>query len=860
MNAAKPPALSDRMLRWMMPAGLEGQAIRGDLLEEFHERVRTDGPVRARAWYRREAVALVAGQMRRRLALLAPPFGQDVRLAIRALARQPVVTLAVVLTLGLAIGANTALFSVFDGLLFRPLPFKEADRIVHLQLDRNASPSRSPVQLHGILERVRTTRSLVERADSGRTLLFDETTAAVTDWELRPYDLSVSAFELLGVRPILGRPFTEADSTDSPFSVLLGYDVWRRRFGGDPAVIGKVVEIPGTSLRDRWHVVGVMPPGFSFPAGANFWIPVYPFYATPEVLPYARLANGISVEALRAELPGIIVTPLREHLRPTGAFALSALVIASTLLLLVAWVQVAALLVSRTAGRVTEIGVRLAMGATRWRLIRQFAIEGVAFLIIALGIAAAAAPALTSAIVTILPAEMTTGQRVDPDVRAFGFGAGLSGVGLLFFALVPADLIRRASPVGLLRGAIAGQVGIRAMRVRRALLMAQLAIASSLLYVAGLTLSSASRLDAAPLGFDPADLVAIDMPRGDGPVRGEKGEGRAQLDRQRQMVAETIEALRQLPAVLTVSGSHSWPHQIDGMSEGPILSQSDSSQTPLPGQYAYIMPGYPDVFGVRLTSGSEPEPGTVAGTSLPPREQLALVNETLARHLAQFGPVVGQVVSRNRSLRFRITGVLPDFNLQRADTPIQPTVFAYLPPPAVVGVALVRLKPGVTADEAGLQVVLQRIWGRHAPRPLPVPAAVARATADFHARAQLLGLISLLCLPLTMIGVAGAVAYSTGQRRREIAIHLAVGADGTRIRRDIARQTLVSAGVAVMMGVLIGISIGQVLSSHLFGVDAADPITIAASFAVTLTVVWIATIVPARRASQVDPASVLREG
>jgi predicted permease len=855
-----PPRLPDRLLRWVLPGGLEGQAIRGDLLEEFHERVPTDGVGRARAWYRREALALAAGHLRRRLALLAPPFGHDIRLAVRSLARQPALTTAIVLTLGLAIGANTALFSVFDGLLFRPLPYRDADRIVHLQLDRNATSSRTPAQLNEVLERVRGTASLVERADSGRTSLFDRTGAAVLEWQLRPYDLSVSAFELLGIRPMLGRPFTEADSTNAPFSVLLGYDVWQTRFGGDPDIVDRIVEIPGTSTRDRWHVIGVMPQGFSFPEGANFWIPVYPFYATPQVLPYARLAAGVSVEAVRAELPGIVVTPLREHVRPAGAFALAALVIASALLLLVAWVQVAALLVARAAGRVTEIGVRLAIGATRWRLVRQFAIEGAAFVVIALGIAAAAAPMLTSLVAAMLPPDMTIGQHVAPDLRAFGFGAGLSAAGLLLFAILPADLVRRASPLGLLRGAVAGQLGHRATRVRRALFMAQLAMAAALLYLAGLTLGSFSRLGAAPLGFDPADLVAIKMPRGDGPVRGDTGESRAQLDRQRQMVTDTIGGLRQLPAVLRVSGSHSWPHQIDGLNPGPVVAQSDSAQTPIRGQYSYIMPGYADVLGVRLTSGAEPEPGALAGVSFPPAVQLALVNETLARRLSAFGPVVGQVVSRNRSLKYRVTGVLQDVNLQRADQPIEPTVFVYLPPPAVVGVALIRLRPGVTSDEAGVPVVLDRIWGRHAPRPLLVRDAVRQATADFRARAQLLGLMSFLCLPLTMIGVAGAVLYAISQRRREIAIRLALGADASTIRRDIARGTLVSAGAATAMGLAAGIGLGRAMSSHLFGLGAADPATIAAASTVLLLVVWLSTILPARRAGRVDPASLLRDG
>ncbi len=302
------------------------------------------------------------------------PLGLDVRLACRSVVKQPTVAVTVVLTIGLAVAANTALFSVFDGLLFRPLPYKDPERIVHMQLSPSAVTGLMKSELASVIERVKATASIVERTSSGPFPMFDPSSGQVTEWQLRVHTLSPTAFDLLGVRPLLGRPFLDQDSRDAPFAVLLGYDVWRTRFSGDPLIVDRLVDIPGSSPLNQWRVVGVMPPGFSFPEGANFWVPVYPFFEAAPVPAYGRLAPGVTLDALRAELPDLETTPLRERVRPAGAFALGVLLVATALLLLVAWVQIAALLFVRATGRVVEIGVRLALGASRLRLVRQFAI------------------------------------------------------------------------------------------------------------------------------------------------------------------------------------------------------------------------------------------------------------------------------------------------------------------------------------------------------------------------------------------------------------------------------------------------------------------------------------------------------
>ena len=468
----------------MLPGGgrgIEAQTIRGDLLEEFRERAAHDGVPHARRWYRRQARSLALQFVIRAIARSSTSLVHDVRIALRILRGHAAVTVAIVLTIGLAVAANAALFSVIDGLLFRPLPYRDPDRLVALRLTPSALTSLTREQLQHVISRAATTPSLIDRIDAGPNLLFDDAGPAIRDWSLRPADLSHNAFDVLGVYPVLGRPFVATDAAEAPFSVLLGYEVWKTRFGSDPTVVGRRIEIPGTDPQDRWFVVGVMPPGFSFPDGANFWIPVYPFYETPPVLPYARLASGVTVEALRAELTHVEVMPLREAVTPGGAKSLVLLLAATVLLLLLAWVQIAGLLVARATARTTEIGVRLALGASRWRLTRQFGVESALLIAMATVVAMTTAPAITSAIVRVLPPEITRGQHLDPDTRALAFTAVLSALGVIAFTLLPADMLRRVSPVVLLQGGAVGDVRIRATVVRHALFVGQLATASALI-------------------------------------------------------------------------------------------------------------------------------------------------------------------------------------------------------------------------------------------------------------------------------------------------------------------------------------------------------------------------------------------
>jgi ABC-type antimicrobial peptide transport system permease subunit len=204
-------------------------------------------------------------------------------------------------------------------------------------------------------------------------------------------------------------------------------------------------------------------------------------------------------------------------------------------------------------------------------------------------------------------------------------------------------------------------------------------------------------------------------------------------------------------------------------------------------------------------------------------------------------------------------GIVPDIVLDRADRPVEPTLFRYLPPPAAVGVVLVRLEPGRTPEDVGVPVVIERIWGTPAPTPFPITDAASRANVDYRSRTFILSLISALSVPLTLVGIAGALSAATRQRTREIAIELALGAEPRAIKRRVIRHGVAAAAIAIATGVAAGIGIGRLLTATLYGVVAADPTSIAATTMLMLGAAWIAALVPARRAAAINPIEALRE-
>jgi predicted permease len=780
------------------------------------------------------------------------PF--DLRLALRALRRQPALTSAVVLTVALAVAANTALFSIFDGLIFRPLPYRNAERIVHAQIPTDVRRAMANEDRTRLEDTLATTPLLVDRFEMRGAVLLEQGAADVEAWNIRPAGVEPAGLAVLGAVPIAGRLFTEDDlDVNQPAArpVLIREDLWRSRLGGDASLIGQVIDVPGVILQRQLRLVGVLPESFRLPDGANVWVAQRRSSSTS--VNFGVLAPTATLEQLRAALPGMAVTPLREHVRPDGSFAFGVLLLATGLLLLVAWVQVGALTFARAAGRVGELGVRLALGASRRRLVRQFAAEGLLVTVASLALAWVVTPALTTGIVHLLPDEIARGQLLTPDLRTLAFSALISVAGVLVLALLPVEVVRRSSPVGLLRGGDFGDVRRGASKLRTGMLVAQLAVTTVLVYMAGLATHSFAAIGDVDLGFDGEDVVAIQLP----PITvmgSSNEERRAHIARQQQQWGDTFDAFRELPGVESVASGRV-PFYANAFTGGGGMAVTLPDLTdPVVASYAVLTPDYVRVMRIPVAEGRVPDEDELSSGDQP-----AIVNEAFARRLESLGPVLGRRVEVNRRT-VRIAAIVRDFVTDRPDRPIAPRIAPLIRRPQG-GFILARLDGTVPVNDAVavLGATFDRIWPDNPSREVFfVSDLSARAISEYRARAVLLGLIGLLCVPLALAGIAGALSYATTQRLREIGIRLALGAGPRDIRRRVVGHAFAALGFGLVFGLAGGMLMGRLMAAYLFGVRPLDPITVTAVVGVLTAVAWLASLWPARRAGRIQPMEALR--
>jgi predicted lysophospholipase L1 biosynthesis ABC-type transport system permease subunit len=525
----------------------------------------------------------------------------------------------------------------------------------------------------------------------------------------------------------------------------------------------------------------------------------------------------------------------------------------TSFLFLLAVVQVTGLMLTSLLARMREIGTRIALGATAGTLTRLLGGEGIALSAAALILGWAATEPLVHAIVRVLPPDITVGQVLAADRRAFLYASLCTVVALTALASLPMTLIRSVSAAELLRSGSTIAGGYRS-RVQTLLLVSQLTFVTLLLYLTILAGHSAWKLSETDLGFAGEDLVAIRMPRGDLMLAGSTKE---RLDRQRTRIAETADALARLRGVRGVSGAHFWPMESQGLQPRSIRPDADPGATPISGNYAVIALGFPGVVGTPLVEGEEPSEATLRalGTQLERGEQQALVNSTLARRLAVFGPAVGQLLDR----RFRVVGVIEDAKFESPDAPAQPTIFHYLPPPAAPSVLLVRLERGRSAADVGIPATLAGLWGDDRPRWFPVTDAIVAASATQRTRTMLLALVAALSLPLSALGIVGSLMFSIRQRARDIGIQLALGAEPGSVGIRIVQQALSAAAIAVTVGIAGGMAVGTLAESTLYGVLGIDAMSglLAAGF--VMLFVGVAATLPARYASRIEACQLLRE-
>ena len=833
-------------------------------------------------------------------------LGRDLRHAVRGLGRTPGFAAAVVLILALGTGAATAMFGIVHGLLIRPLPYPDPGRIVRVGQAFPQGPGGPFLSARAIEEVEEAAESFEQLAAYG---------AFTFEWiapdGARPWGTAVSPglLRLLGARPHLGRLFTDDEARSGADGVvLLGHDAWTRRFDADPDVVGTVVD----AYNEPRTVVGVLAEGFYFPRpGVEVWTP---YVLQPDVataIAVGRLRQGVTPERAATEVGAILqrmddavarrsdqdgngrtrrgapeanarvtrVIPLLEEMVGEYRPALMALAGATLLVLLIACVNVAGLLLARGVTRRRELAVRGALGAGRGRIVRQLLTESVLLSLGGGALGLATAAAVLRAVPALVPVTVTRLDEVGLDGAVLAFTLGLSvAVGLLFGA-VPAF---QSSGSRLLRALVeggarsSGGIGLlRANRTRGFLAAAQMALALVLLVGAGLLLRSFVGLVTLDRGYDPANVIAAGtrypITFGPGSANPEAFiEAEASKRRFYGELAGAMDRLSRLPGVeavgvssrlpLASAGSQMQQVQIDG---GPAVDDPRELPQAL---LRVATPGYFAAMRLRLLDGRlfTRRDGTGA-----PR--VLVVNETFARAVLGGAPAVGRRVrflnADSDREPWEVVGVVADVTYGGlAVTETQPEAFAPLQqidaapvfehgPAAVVArttgdplAAVPFLREAVAGARPGASVATV----------MTMDARLSSAVAEPRFYAVLVGGFAALALLLAALGVYGLLSYSVAQRRGEIAIRMALGAQRGDVLALVVRQgaALVAAGAVV--GLAAAAASSRVLESFVYGIATDDRLTFMAAPLALVAAALFACYVPARRATRVDPMEVLR--
>ncbi len=812
-------------------------------------------------------------------------FLDDLRYALRGLAHRPAFTAVAVLTLALGIGANTAVFTLVDGVMLRALPFPEPERLLSLRHQGREGRDALPVS-DGLYVLYREQASSLEGialyAPSEMNLLVGEEPERVPVQYATP-----SFFQVLEAQPTLGRAFlAEEELPDAEAVVILSDGLWRRSFGADPDVMGRTLDLNGVSRR----VVGVMPPDFGFPdREAQAWLP-YPVdparapLAAFSAAGIARMAPGSSLESVRSELQGLIgrladlfpqsdepgflaevglkaqVAPLKEDLVGDVSTTLWVLLGTVGFVLLIACANVANLLLVRAESRQRELSVRLAMGAGRRDLLGVFMGESVVLAVAGAGLGMVAATWSLDLVTRYLPSNLPRMAEVGLDGRVLGFTALLSLGCALFFGLFPLlrqDVANLASQLkeGGVRGATHGP---ERHRMRNGLVMLQVALALVLLVGAGLMFRSFLALRSLDPGFQLEGIATARIAVPTGEIRSwQETAGLFRQLRERVAAQPGVEAVGFTARAPLTGGVGFGTIEVEDQPRGP-------DDLPVFSSRMSVGPGYFEAMGIPLRSGRTFQDGDGADGV-----RAAVISESFARHWWPDADPIGRRLGGGDGEEswWQIVGVVGDVHQRALEG--DPEEMVYFP--LVVGLpaqpqVIRTLDIVVRTSGSPLQLVpvLRRELRDLNPRiplsnPRTMDAVFGAATAGTSFTMAMLGAASGIALLLGVVGIYGVISYVVSQRTREIGVRMALGASAPSVRRMVVRQGMVLALAGAGVGLVVAGSLSRLMASLLFGVSALDPLTYGGVAASLLLVAMLASWLPARRAAAVDPSRALRE-
>ena len=834
--------LSRRLTAILTPE--QARTTLGDLLEDYRtDRARTGSLLASwNTW--RDARSLARAYAPPPQAGWTDALLHDARAAIRTSIRQPGLTLTIIVVLAFALSVNTALSSIVDGLLFRPLPFRDTDALVQIRLAPSSQVDRKYSEFIGLIERVGTSPLFagVSMARSSDDFAAD----AATEAGVRASKVSPGFANLMGMRLTAGRDFTVEDSRAPDPHVIVDAEVWQQLLANDPNGLERSVMLAGRRVR----VVGVTPVDTSYPLATNVWVATGPPNQSDGLMiwPLARLAPGVTVDQVKHQYPDLQVTPLREAIQPAETRALLLLLAATLVLLLTACIQVGSLLMARTVGRLTETTIKVALGISPSRLSRQHFLDAAALAVSGLVLAWLAAPLVTRAIAAQLPPAVTRGQAIAPDGRTLAYMllAGLATMALL--ALAPWSLTRRVSRETTPMSSTSA-VRLKVARWREGLLAGQVACSALLLCVSGLALHSFIRVSRLDPGFDPRALWQISVPS---LPAGLSSDERTSARVARMAEIETVRAsLLAAPEVAAAGSSATTP--ISPAARFVIYLPGIQTPLPVEPQAHMVTPEYLATLGVRLLSGRMPR---VDRSPEEPEE--FIVN----RAFAQQWPNAGTMMTTDLRLagrRGRIVGVIEDFSAARPGAQDYPRIFVGLGR-STPSILLLRARSDDEAVRTTIAAIVARTWpDTSTSRVTRVQEEFDRIAQPWRARTILFGIVAGLCVPLVITGLTGMLYMSVRHRWRELAIQLALGAT----RKTVYQSVLLKAWRPVVLGLMIGLgagaATGKAMSGLLFGIEATDPSTLIGVGLALFVVATVAASWPARLASSISPVEALKE-
>ncbi|HEY2798028.1 MAG TPA: ABC transporter permease [Thermoanaerobaculia bacterium] len=821
---------------------------------------------------------------------------QDLRYAVRSFAKSPGFTAVALATLALGIGANTAIFSVVNAVILKPLPFRNPGELVRVTADYSHQGV-ADIGLSGLELFDYRDRAGVFEEISGLFPIDANITGGDRPERAEVLLTDVNYFTMLGARPQLGRFFEKSDYAPGIAEVAVISDGWwRRHYGADPAVLGKKLRLDD----DLYTIIGVASPAFRHPGRSietdvEVWAPsgwsASPFPSKPSRTSYflqgalGRLKPGITprraqerLDALAAQLRREYandypardgwtprVHPLQEDLVGNVRPALLVLLAAVGFVLLIACANVANLLLARASGRRREISIRAALGAGRSRLVRQLLTESVALSLVAglLGVALAAWG--VDALVRLSPRSLPRLLEVGVDLRVLLFTLSASLLTGLLFGLVPALHAAKDGLVDPLKESARGSGGPGGRRLRAALIVAEFALSLVLLVGAGLLVRTLWRLQGVDPGFDPKDLTmaSLWLAQPNIPENGRYYEDAAQIGLYRKI----LDRLRDVPGIRAAAAATRVPFGVRSGGRFLIEGRDPENGGAGGGDLSSTSTEYFRVVGIALRSGR-----LFTDHDDENAEPVAVVSESLARKYFPAGDAIGhrlQVPNRTgpgsrpnlqTAPWMRIVGIVGDVKTQALDLDDRPELYRPLLQAPFRTLTLVA-RGSLTSQETAAAIEREV---RAIDSEVPIYAvrtmeeAMAKTVAERRFAMRLLGLFAVVALLLSAIGLSGVMAYGVAQRRREIGIRMALGARPAEIRRMLLREGARLAGLGVVLGLGGAFLLTGLMSSLLYGVGPRDPVTFLLVSGVLAAVALAATDVPARRASRVDPMRALR--